>query len=342
MVAAEANFLKSPLLLILALLSVALAGCMQQDDGARTPEERAEAAAEKFQAAAGPDGDLRALEGSMNSEGMKGEVAVTFGTDEAMKMEMTMGGFFNVVMYCTKEAKLVSFGGETYEGRPTEDCFPSEEESEDGSPLEPFEEAELLNATEKDGIVTATFRERNASGAETLITVTIDENDRITHLMMEGDDGEFEMTPEYGAREALRLPKPDSRLPASVEYETSFDEGVYTWTATSNEDKAPISEFEIRVLGDDEEVLATFPLSAGSGAQGGFDFSFTDNGDGILGEGDSFTLRKEGWEYEFEHDVKVYDTWASMSIDENPMPAPGVALLVGVLGLAALALRRRA
>jgi hypothetical protein len=345
--------------LALLVLAVLLAGCSsptspgptQTPPRTLTAEERLDVAeADLLRAFEGEGGDVQRMNGTAGESGFQATLDMEFGSNDVLKVGVSFGGFFSATFYCSPGKSVAQLGEKVLESRGEGRCRDITGEDTTGHLTGEGNRSriESSEATD-DGGLKLVVRETNETGSEELRTVWLDKANRVVHMSSLGDDGTMDLWVSYGPKRAITVPTPNGRTPADVEYNKTFDEdkGVYAWEASSSEDNATLGEFEVRVIdrNEDENVtLATFRLTGAPQEEGGFRFQFTDSGDGKLGAGDRFTLRNADWEFEFEHDVVVFDTWAQKGIDEADIPGPGLLEALGVLavvGLAAGARRRR-
>lgn len=339
--------LRPTLLPAFLLVSVALAGCLGEGAVADlAPEARAAQAVTNFRTSMQPQGDLQKITGTLEAEGTTGELEMEFGADDVQKVSVMVGGMFQLTMYCEQGRGLLQFGEKTFESRDA-DCFEVDEEDDAGDPLDPLADTTLVSATVgADGALTAVFT-RTEDDAVSTITAVIDAQDRITRMVVEEKETTMELELTYGERAPLDVPSTTQRLPADIDAETWFEDGHYAWTVLNAEDEVPLGELELRILDPSAEEgaapLATFRFDGGQQESGGFTFRFVDDdGDGLVSPGDSVSVANPEWADEWTYQVVVFDTWAGLGLDENPMPFPGATALVAALAGVALALRRRA
>lgn len=323
-------------ILIVTLLAAAFvaSGCLSFGEG--SPEEQVEQAMHRLQEDMGLGGDVKKLTGEMEAEGMKIDMEIEFGSNDALRIVMD-AGMFRIVMICTQDAAFVSFAGETYESRPDKEMC--ELDFEDGPDLfnGQEDEAEIIRIEQQDdGSLVAELSETE-DGVETRTTIVI-RDARVVEITFEDDEASGTFTVEYGSRRAISAPEAVGRIPASVHWNVDFAPGVYTATMGEVDEELPLDEFQVQVRDFDGTELAAFPLATqGPQSMGGFEFEYHDTADGLLETGDRFTLQRSGWDHEWDYDVVLFDEWAGVTTDEHPIPAPGVVWLVlvllGVIGL---------
>lgn len=258
-----------PLLAVLAVATIALAGCADSptgpgssDDGrvedSRTvaPEVRAANAARRLaeDLDEGDDGVRRMTMRANGSEMGTVLMDMELGADGARKIAITAGAV-SLTVWCTSDGRAVlQMGADVYEGRDTEGCE-DETTDEEGVPSldDPLEVADLgdVNVTSAtanpDGSVDAVVRD--PEGQETRLR--IDPQGRIVELKTAEEDGEVVATFEYGARAALAAPETTGRIPVSVYASETFEDGVLAWEALSADHEVPLDELELRVHGPD-------------------------------------------------------------------------------------------
>jgi hypothetical protein len=152
--------------------------------------------------------------------------------------------------------------------------------------------------------------------------------------------GNVSITFRYGPRQPVDMPV--VRAPARVNATALFANATYTWRVTQAQDVRPLADFEVRVgdIGPNATRLATFPVRPGHQEQHGFAFDFADDGDGMLGVNDSFTLRNATWRFLGQDRVQVWDVRADAAVGEVGLPGFEGALAV-LAALGGALLRRR-
>lgn len=364
---------RSPLPLLGLALALALAGCFggtpETQPGEPAPpaapsapagpltQEKAtlladSAMAELAAALEGTDGsELRRITGQFHvspaadaqdptQQLFGGPVDVQFSTEWGQSdvarviLEMRFGGLsFTLETWCTPGEDLLVWGGQTYASRPSGQrgsCMPGAflDPDTQGNPLDGLDPEHLdrMDVTiNKNGTITATYRDDNGT-----FTLLLDQSGRPLAMDFSGPEATGEMSFDYGARAALSPPSPTARL-AAPNHAFAFDGANYTVFGPS---QAPLSEMEVRVLGPDGAMLASFdPARGGTQNQGGYAFRYQDDGDGRFGMNDTFRL--EGPEP--LPTVQIWDEWAGRATDDNPIPGLGLALVpVGFLAAAAV------
>jgi hypothetical protein len=333
-------------LLLLALgVVVVVAGCTQPPGPGGTPppsnltpEQRIQAALQGVEADFGPSGGARRLTGSFLREGISMALDIEFGSNQVTSLTFSLGPLGGTI-FCREGTSVFRLGNQTAEGRSIEGCTDLSKNltaSEEGAIPAPTSQVLSTQPAEGGGL-SATVKERNRTGAETLSSVRIGPDNKLLNFTTEDDSGTGSFTIVYGPRRAIQVPAATDRFPASIEFELEHGSGNVTWLGKDQQDRVPLAEFEARLLDGQGDVAVAFPLTPGAQAKDGFNFTFTDNGDGILGKDDRFVVEhaRVG-----EYEVTVYDKWASRALGDNPIPGPGAALLLAALGLLALALRR--
>jgi hypothetical protein len=325
------------LALLFVLPALVLSGCIGMEAG--TPEERVEAALERFQDDMGPDGAIQKLRVSAQFEGNDMDVVVENGRAGAVEMVANVM-MYDVRVLCIGDRMFLTVGGETYESRAQRETCDMSGDTDFELPLMRDEEHEVVEVVERDGALEATVRVVE-EGEESTITVVVRAG-RVVEIRVIDSEGDFTMHVEYGARRAMQAPSASGRMPMSVSWDHTFVPGTYSGTISEVDAVAPLSEFSVQILeGYGGAVAAEFPTgTAGSQVSAGFVFMFEDDGDGMLSVGDRFTVENADWSGEWERQVAFFDHWAGMRTDENPIPAPFAALLV-VLLVALVAMRRR-
>ncbi len=256
-----------------------------------------------------------------------------------MTLDMAFGGIrFTLESWCTPEADLTVWGGQTYASRPSGErgsCMPGAfmDGEMEGNPLDQLdpEQLERLDVTiNKNGTITATYRDDNGT-----FTLLLDDAGRPLSMHIETPEATGDMTFDYGPRPLLAPPAATARLPAPNQA-FEFDGENYTVFGPS---QAPLGEIEVRILADDGSLLAAFdPAALGSQNQAGYRFRYTDDGDGRFGANDTFRLTGP----ERYPTIQLWDEWADRATDDNPIPAPGLALIpVGLAAAGAVARKRR-
>ncbi len=246
-------------------------------------------------------------------------------------------------MFCGGDIEIFVLGDVAYEVRPQPDgstcmggMFGMESDEDSFMDMDFLAGNDNLTVTPNpDGTVTATFFDEDGN-----YTAFIDAKGRVRSMSIDSPQGEGTMKFDYGSPKSIPRPSTTERAPSSVSGFCWFFSDECEWTAMGGDD-APLSDFEIRVMEDgaDEGAtpLATFRLDGGSQANGGYSFTFTDDGDGTFGEGDSFQVFGSGDNVE----IVVWDLWADRDIEDNPqLPGVGPLALIAALG-AALVIRRR-
>lgn len=323
-------------------LMLALSGCTKES---QSPEERFTAARDSFIDELGPDGAVKQLDGTMQAslEGMgdtEATIRVLFGANGVTKYIITVGGFFTMSLYCQESAGLQEFAGEVYESRGSPEMC---DEATQPLPEDYEEEGEIVSLEEDGDTMTVVMRQTDdESGNEVLETWTL-KDDKVRSVEVETEEGTFSFEATYGERRSLTTPEPTGRIPASIDYTTSFSDGIYRWEATEHEEEASLSDFRVDVEWEDENgtatTLASFDMAkTAQQSEGNFTFSLQDDGDGLLSTGDLFTIDNPDWQFESDYTVVVFDTWADLSIDENPMPLPAWLVVAALAG--AVAMRR--
>lgn len=332
---------KMGLFAVLLGLSLLLSGCA---DIAVSPEEKVRTALETFPDEMGPNGSVKKLEGTFSSDqtSLTADVEIEVG-DNGVYVFTISAGIFSFKVYCTESSSLTQFGQRTLEARSRHEVCPGEADEPGESVLEGEIEVQSTQTLE-DGTIEADVVATSAEGDRSVIDVVLNADGKIASMSIENATGTFEFEIDYGPRRTINMPDPTARMPADVSYRDEFSDGTYTWTATNHNDTVPLEEFEIRVTEANESgedvVLATFdPDNPDIQEEAGFTFRFEDDGDGALTSGDSFTVSKDDWEYIWEYDVVVWDTWAEVGIDELVLPGPGPVILL--IGIGAVALVRR-
>lgn len=336
--------MRTGLLLAMGLV-VVVAGCTQMPApgapppaSSMTPEQRVAAALQGVEADLGPSGGARRLTGSFFREGISMALDIEFGSNNVTSLTFSLGPLGGTI-FCREGTSVFRLGNQTAEGRSIEGCNDLSKNltaSDEGAIPAPSSQVLSAQPAEGGGL-SATVRERNSTGAETLSSVRIGPDNKLLNFTTEDDTGTGSFNLVYGPRRAIQVPAASERFPASIEFQLEQGLGNVTWTATSHEDRVPLAEFEVRLLDPQGDTAVAFPLLPGPQAREGFNLTFTDNGDGILGQGDRFVVEHpEVARYE----VTVHDKWAGRALGDNPIPGPGAALVLGLLGLGALARRR--
>lgn len=287
------------------------------------------------------------------------EGSFEFGLQGGVHFVVTLSALglsYTIEEYCDDTKRVLVVGEETAEERPPRDgesCLSDDGEEDDlfgdvewEDALDAVAEAESHHDLEDlqvtihdDQSITATFTD----GGDGNLTASVDPDGRLAWLEGRYPDGYTNYTFQYGEREAVVFPATDQRMPAGAEGFGQFFDGAYRWQGIGGEEeKVPLGEFEVRVRDpDSNRTIAAFdPGGSATQTQQTFLFEFEDDGDGFLGANDTFTIRSDAWTSGDQYDVVVWDTWADREIGDNPIPWPGLWLLLAAFALVAL-LRRR-
>ncbi len=253
-------------------------------------------------------------------------------------MDMSFGGLrFSLETWCTPEQDLLVWGGQTYASRPSGQrgsCLPGAFMGDDfqGNPLEGLDPEHLdrLDVTiNANGTITAVYQDDDGT-----FTMLLDAQGQPLALDFDGDEATGSMRFDYGPRPALKPPAPTSRL-AAPNQAFEFDGENYTVFGPS---QAPLGEITVRVLDDAGAILASFdPANPVRQTQAGYMFQYADDGDGRLGQNDTFRLTGP----ERYPNVQLWDEWAERYTGDNPIPAGSLALAALALIAAGVAYRRR-
>jgi len=297
------------------------------------------------------DGRMREMTGHIEIESSDVEflpasavdLEVEFGKGDTMRMGVVMdagAATIEIEVYCTPTGIFLVIGEQVLEARPDPDgcqaaLLESDEEDPAGGLLPDLEVPEPGSVTPNDdGTVTAVFVDE--AGEET--TVLIGKDGRVARLDLNGPDASGHLEFDYGTRGSLDPPAATGRMPAAADGSSGLEGDTFVWQGVYGEE-APVDEYEVHVL-DGGTVLASFPLDDGSGTDGGFSFTFEDDGDGLFGEDDSLTIEPPA-EWDPAWEVRFYDTWADAYSDEQLAPGAGAAALLAGMVLFAAVLRRR-
>ncbi len=338
---------------IALILAILLSGCFGGGGESLSQEEaelRAKSAVEGFVAdfASEDGGDLRRIHGEFSAMDLgdggfsMGDVHVDldieWGTGDAIRMDMSTksGGFsLEIGVYCDPSKTVILYGADVYESRPSEElgCGEFMGEGDEAFQIDELEQADQLNVTRNpDGTITAVYEDE-----EGRVEMLIDRQGRVSRMDVEADEGSGFLVVEYGKRRALEAPDATDRIPITMFGYGSFISGAYTWNAGWSGETAPYDEIEVRIMQDDE-LIATLPAGQDTSASG-FTIDWTDDGDGLFGGNDTFTITSDSWTSSNQYEVVVWDTWADAEVGDVPIPGIGLPLLVAFLAL--VALRRR-
>lgn len=355
---------------LVGLIAVAMvmAGCAQEGGPASdlSTDERVEKAFLGLAAdITDPDGGrLSKMTGTFSGEDGDGALTMEWGKNDVQYLKASMGspGFqFTIENWCAGERDYTQFGGKVYESRrdASEPCLDMEDEEEDGADMDvgpempsPEELAVMPRESvteQEDGSIIVVLRLEDDS----LMTVTIDTQDRVSRL--EGDqDGETtDIRLHYDSRRTISLPDADRRTPIEANGHTTFAGQEVSWVAEEVESPLDLSEFEVHVYLNDEdyepyadppaygEPVVAFPLEVGDQTKDGYAFSFLDTDEHEkLSAGDTWTVTFPDGVDPFEYEVKLFDTWAGLPTDAQAMPAPSLVALLGLLMFGLLVARR--
>lgn len=335
------------LLLIALLAAPLLAGCATQGP----PEQRAQVALAQFAAELGPGGGVRELEGTMVGQGMNGAVRVEYGKHDATLIEASMPGYGSVVFYCDAARRIVSIAGIASETRPRA-CFQMGDAVLDPSAL--LSSANMTptsvtaNMTRVRAVYAApmgSFADEDDVGAIPALVVESNWRSRVDHLEMTGGGFTLVLDVEYGPRRSIAVPPGAVRAAASIEEDIDFYDGVFRWSVDDTRgDGVSLGEFEARIVpydaGPNATPLARFALREGEQFASGFNFTFRDDGDGNLSEGDAIEITGPGWTTRTSYQLLVWDTWANAAVaDSRVVPAAG---WVAIAAFGIVVLLRRA
>ena len=359
-------------LVVLTVLSLALAGCGKKDKLSQADMEAiVDEALDQLLVDLGPGGDANGAEITFPVDAGFGTVTVPLDLaidDEGMRIDGSFGfgsSKATVAAYCSAERLVVvtdgldNFGEEDVSiesrnlagtctrldgGTDLLGDFGGVNELADRGDRIAFQEA-----SKEDGVVTATFLDR---ATDATLTVSVD--DVVQVIRADTGEGALTMTFSYGASTTVHPPAADIKVPAAVQWSlqkgsAAGDPGIITIEAGELE----IEAYHIRAYGTSNvpcsggpRPLVDFDLSRGlKQSKDGYSVDVRDDGDGILDAGDRIFLEhpesfEEGWPYH----VEVWDGWSDTRAHADcrgiPGPAP-VVLAVGLLGLVAF-LRRRA
>lgn len=183
-----------------------------------------------------------------------------------------------------------------------------------------------------------------SSGAVTDLTLKAKDERSQMHI-----EASFDHRPRH-PRSNVSFPSVDWRKAAFVRAEEHEEETGYMWTGRST-GRYPLQEFEVRIYNGTVEsycesiantVAVSFNFSRPSQSINGFSFRFQNNGDQLLGEGDTFTITYPDGANSDSYEVVVWDRWADSPISAQcVVPFPGFSSVVWVLVAVPMVWRRR-
>ncbi len=338
---------KPPLFVALAFValfsaSFILSGCLESEGSGRL-EEQAEAAMQKLEEDMGPGGEVKRLSGEFGKEGEVMDMEIEFGSNDTLRI-VADGGISRDEVTCTENGTYMTIYEERYVARPDRGLCGSGFHRGPESQGEESRSPRVVRVEEQDDGSLVAELDTEGEGPTPRMAIVI-RHGRVVEMTFD-DDGEalgaFKV--EYGERRPIESPEAETRIPATVHWDAVFDEGVYEATIQETDGDLPLGEFAVQVRGHDDEVLASFPLgSAGTQTMDGFEFEYHGSEEGLLANGDTFTIQSDDWEGEYDYKVVMFDEWAGVTTDENPVPAlgvlPVVLTLVGILGIRSRARR---
>lgn len=334
-------------LLAAVAMAVAMSGCfgfgsqrLSDEEARAATDEALRTFAQDFSSPAG--GDLRLVRGEFGGQDvdapMGGDVVfeLEWGAEGRSRVALTVSGnrvTYDVSLHCGPEGTVVTFGAERMERRPRQgSCLEAVGGRSDPLDIDELEGHHIEDVEpHRDGSVTATLATDDGT-----MTVEVDEKGRLERI--DFAEGGF-LSVDYGQRQVIQMPEPTSLMPVLVFGSGQFAQGQYQWTAFGGDETAPFNDIDVRVLDQSNATAASFTVRSGEQTQEGFVLTFNDDGDGVFGAGDSFTLRSDAWTSADQFEVLVWDTWADREVGDLAIPA--LPWIAGVGMLIVLALRRR-
>ncbi len=327
--------------LLLLLLTATLAGCF--GGSSIDADAAAQAAMDDFVADFFSDdgGDLSHIMGQISyADGgavFTGDFDVRWGSEGGMRIDVDMtsqsgGATFEVAGYVVCKDSRVYIGSQAgvaeHRSNTGDSCFDALQDVQGpGLFLSGLQDAELLSASAKGSVVTATFQADND-------TFTIIADGQLQRIEMETSDLSASADVEHGAREPVAAPAAAVRAPSANIGAGIFANGMYRWSASEEVAAVPLSDIQIQIH-DDAGIVAAF-IAGQDGEQAGFVFDFSDDGDGKFGSGDSFTIQSDAWTQRGEYRVILHDQWADRRVGDMPAPVPLVLALAALAGAAML------
>ncbi len=347
-------------------------------------EQRARDALIALETDIGPDGDIHLIEmtGSITVEAptpagmfpvsVQASATLAFGPDGEVRVDGKVARI-QYSVYCDPERIVVVTDG-------FEDYGENDEDFESRNPAgvctgrhaEPlltglgdldFADPALLTgrfdpdalelvSVEKTGKKTfdATYRSLGTAGA-TDITIHL-KGKSIQSFTVENPESRLTLTPERGDRIPQAAPIASDTFAGTVRGTTEESASGYQWTGTQGAGGA-LDTYAFRVYADGGNMpcsggptpTVTFDLANGDvQSDGDWRFTFQDDGDGTLGEGDWAFIQHPGrGSSPFDATVLIWDNWADSQTSPGcSIPGPGATLsLIGVISAAALAMVRR-
>ena len=339
---------------VLACLALATAGCSSGGGSAPLSEEEArdlarQAIEDLARDLAGDGGDISKLSADLDFAAPEfGSGSIQFvlewglqGTGAAT-VSMSAGAF-SVAMeqQCGTERHVTEFGGERFETRPTSaactDLLSASGIDSGGLDFTDFDQLQEVSVTpHKGGSVTAVYTQEDAR-----LTVHVDAAGRVRSIDLEADEGSGTIEFERGARRLITPAPADDRMPSGASAFCFYSAGSCQADVYDGDD-APLAELEVRIYASGDEAgtdapLATLAVRDGASQDGDWALAYEDDGDGLFGDGDSFTVTGPDADVE----VVVWDLWADKDIRDQATPGPVMVALMAAL-VAAASVQRRA
>ncbi len=365
---------------VLLLFIAVLSGCLKSDPPKDEMRSEVESAIRAFPADTGPSGTLSSIKvnGDVGIETEFNGAPLTITVPVKMTVQLGAEGDVRVqgnalslvfTAYCSPERLIVIVsGGQDYDVPDTsaEARNPLGICTGRGSDalLTPYFEFPMIDSSlltgdlrldemteqsiEKVGKKTyaGTYTVAGDNGTTTLtITAT---GGHITKMVSQNPNAHLTLTMAYDDRTAIDVPVADHRVPSYVSGSVKRDSNGWTWTGVAVEG-GPASEYTLRVYpeatnvgcGTSTEPTASFALADGNDQRkNGWHMAYFDDGDGLLGMGDTIIIQQPSAVAQtFSHVVVVNDDWAGKTASFNcsipgPTPVLGVMALLGAVALA--------